>query len=481
MLRFVVRSVIAALLLLPAAPALADPPVSPAAPPVRSEAPAPAVTPATPAAPTVPAASPVTSRMLEDGTREARWTLANGLRVVTRHVPGARSAAITLCYRLGVREDPPNHEGLAELVSQIAFTGRSGDVPARTLPELDQLRPGGWSMLVGPHLTELTEACPTALLPGMLHQVCQRLHGVAVGDSVLRRGRADVRRRLRQNYDTQIDKTLYFLSAEIAAGQPPQHAVRYATGEGLESVTAREVGARLRERLVPANSVLCVVGNLDAYDMRVLIEREAGAIPSGAPAPPIVWGRVIPGIASLGRPDLRKAVGVVGVISPALTDTMHAYFTAFTISVAGAGTDAWGKPDPPLTTRFQYSLTTDPELARFYPPVTDSIGPERTLSGMLDHLGEKIVDSTSVRLAAESVIWQAGGPLPADLLKRSLGDPTVIHTLATTLAGLEAFGDAAFWAAYRERLGRAGALGLGPFFGWYENPRHRVSLVLRPQ
>ena len=70
---------------------------------------------------------------LKDGTRVSRWTLQNGLRVVTRNVPGARSAAITLCYRLGSREDPVGREGLAEMVAQMAFTGRSGDVPGRSM------------------------------------------------------------------------------------------------------------------------------------------------------------------------------------------------------------------------------------------------------------------------------------------------------------------------------------------------------------
>src|SRR5262249_35029233 len=52
---------------------------------------------------------------LADGTRVDRWTLKNGLRVVARHVPGARTSAATLAYRLGMTEDPPKQEGLAEL------------------------------------------------------------------------------------------------------------------------------------------------------------------------------------------------------------------------------------------------------------------------------------------------------------------------------------------------------------------------------
>jgi hypothetical protein len=70
--------------------------------------------------------------------------------------------------------------------------------------------------------------------------------------------------------------------------------------------------------------------------------------------------------------------------------------------------------------------------------------------------------------------------MPADLFKRALADPTVVHTLAQTLASLALYADEAFWTAYRARLAKAGSLDLGPFFRAYEPP-HRVVLLLRPK
>ena len=441
---------------------------------------APADPPATGSATASPAAGSAAVHTLSDGTRVSHWTTANGLRVVTRHVPGARSAAITLSYRLGSRDDPKQHEGLADLVAQAAFTGRCGDVPMRSVSELDQLRPGGWSIKLGPYLTELTEACPKDLLPGVLHQVCQRFKGVAVGDTMLRRARTEVLRRLRANYDTRPENTLYFLSGEMIAGGSADRAARYAMGQGLDNVTAREVAAQLHERLVPSNSVLCIVGDLDALNVRAVIERELADVAAGSPAPEIAWGHIVPAVGNLARPDLSKPIGVLGIFSPALSDTMHAYFTAFTLSAAASLIKQWGKPDPPLVNRFQYSLSTDPEIVRFYPPVTETVMPDRSFESMIDKASETIADSSSIGVAAQSMIWLTGGPLPADLLKRSLSDATVIHTIATTLAGLESFGDDAFWTAYRARLEHAHDLNLAPFFKLYDDPRRRVMLVLRP-
>lgn len=425
-------------------------------------------------------AAPV-SKVLPDQTRMSHWTLPNGLRVVTRSIPKARSAAVTLSFRLGSREDPTTHEGFAELAAQVAYTGRCGDLPSRSMIEMDQLRPGGWSLTVGPHLVEMTEACPLDLLPGVLHQVCQRLKGVAVDDSLVRTSREQVQRRLRRNYDTQPFNTLHYLSGEIAAGRPAEAAMRYASGDGLQSVTARQIREILAARLVPANAVLCVVGNLDRYPLATLIEKEMAGIPPGKAAPPPPWGHEVGGNAALKRPDIDRMMSTVAIITPALTDTLHPYFVAFTVSAAGALRQYWAKFDSTTTTRrFRYSIATDPELARFYPPFNDRLPPMDIWKEFLDRTGEAIADSTSIQSAAEDMLWLTGGPIPPELRERAETDPTVIHTLAQTLAAIESFGDAAFWDAYRVRLMRASSHDLGPLFRWFDDPKRRVVLVIRP-
>lgn len=433
---------------------------------------------------TAPATAPVVTNgrtVLADGTTRDLWTLANGLRVVTRHIPGAKTATVTLGYRLGTREDPPASEGLAELVGQAAFTGRCADVPARSMIELDQLRPAGWSLRVGPHLTEMAESCPPEFLASVLHQLSARLSGVAVNDSLLRRSRTEVQRRLRVNYDVQPEKSLYFLSGEMAAGRPAERAIRYATGAGLEAVTSREVSSLMKERLCPANTVLCVVGNLDGYDLHAILERQLGSVPAGKTAPPPEWGKSFASAAVLQRPDLKQVLGTIAIIAPALTDTLHAYFTAFTVAASGPLRATWGKPEPPMTSRFQYSIATDPELVRFYPRITRDIGPDQSLTAALDSDAEAILDSSAVAAAAGNMIWLTGGELPADLLLRARTDATVIHTLSTTLAALALYADESFWIEYRARLLRAHRFDLAPFLSAYANPKRRVTLVLRPQ
>lgn len=416
-----------------------------------------------------------------DGTRTRHWTTDDGLRVITRNVPGVHTAVVALSYRLGSRDDPKGREGLAELLAQIAITARAGDVPERSLSELDQLRPAGWSIKVNPYVSVIAEASPTELLPGVLHQVCQRLTGLAISDSLVRRSITDVRRRLRENYDTRADRALYFLTGELTSGRTPDEAMRYATGDGLEHETAAAARQMLAQRLAPANAILCVVGELSGIDVRRLVGHDLAGVASGTAAPPIPWGQLKSAQARVVRSDLKEPVGVVAILAPALTDSLHPYFTAFTLSAGSQMNAVWGKPSPPLTLRFQYSIATDPEIARFYPPLGKTqLDPAAVLSSAFDGVGNTIVEPNSVAKAAESLVWLLGGPMPPELLKRATTDPTVVHTLATTLASLEHYGDAAFWTRYRQRLMRAVTLDVSPLFRYYDDAHRQVTFVMMP-
>src|SRR5262245_40588525 len=94
---------------------------------------------------------------LADGTRIERWTLANGMKVVTRSAPGAGAVAITLGYRMGIDDDPAGRSGLAQLLGDLTFTSAAGNQPDRTPEELDSQRPLGWSYAVLRHMTLATE------------------------------------------------------------------------------------------------------------------------------------------------------------------------------------------------------------------------------------------------------------------------------------------------------------------------------------
>ena len=115
---------------------------------------------------------------LSDSTVVRTWTLDNGLRVFTRHIPDAQAVAITVGYSVGTDDDPPGMEGLGQALGELAFMAPAGDIPARNREELDSQRSLGWSFPISRCTTLFTEGASVEQFPGVLSQAAARTRGV---------------------------------------------------------------------------------------------------------------------------------------------------------------------------------------------------------------------------------------------------------------------------------------------------------------
>ena len=419
---------------------------------------------------------------LPDSTVCESWRLPNGLGVTTRHVPRASAVSITVAYRIGNTGDPPGREGLARLMAEAAFTAAAGEIPERTRDEMESLRPLGWSLEVGSRSTLLTEIASPAQFPGALHQVAVRMRGVMVNDRSLRTALGTVKRELHEGYSGRADLALYYQVRDAAAGLPEGLSETYASGKGLQGIGVKEVRDGLAALYVPANAVLSLAGNLSGVDLHRQIEREFGALPSGARAsdpPPVA---LKPGLRQITRGDLASPLGVVGIIAPALTDTTHPEFYLNALVIGSLCKDVWDPPAPPLTTRFKYSVLDDPDLVRFYPPVSASttesrLVPEEYLLTIreMPTPGDDVY--ASIRLG---VGWLLGGSLPFDALKRARTQPGTLLLLSTSMASRALAADDGFWADYRRRLEQTDGSSFDAWRNYFLALNHRASVLFSP-
>jgi len=424
------------------------------------------------------------SQILSDSTVIDRWQLPNGLAVVTRNVPGARVVAVTLGYRLGSDHDPAGREGLASLVAEVAFLSAAGEVPERTHRELESLRPMGWDIDVSRRFTRLSELARPDQLPGVIHQMTARLRSVTVTQRSLNDAFASVRGRLAQDYGERTDYALHYQVRTMAAHLPGPAIEQLASGKALQGVSVREAQRRIAEALVPANAVLCVAGRLGELDVHRLIESECAGIPAGRKLETPSRPALSPGRHSRPRPGITEPVGVLGIMAPALTDTLHPSFLLHTLVLASHCFEMWGRSSGPLSTRFQYSILEDPELVRFYPPVraiTDSLRLLESFSTAVSEVGHMIIGRESYDTARRGVGWLVGDALPPEILSRVISDPTALHTMCRNSAALEMTGGEAFWSGYRRRLMET-IEPTFPHWGPYLlAASHRVELMFEPR
>ncbi len=422
---------------------------------------------------------------LSDGTVVESWTLANGLRVITREVPGARSVAISLGYRFGIDDDPEGLEGLASLLSEVFFPSAAGAMQERAIAEVDSLRPEGWSRSTLRRSTLLTEVVPVEESETVLEQAAARLGGVKVSASGLRASIKRTQSDMASQTFGEARTALAFRLRELAAGHGDEALLRRSTARGLDALRATEAEEWLHRVATPRNSVLSVVGGFSPAETRASIDRLLGPLPQGPARPTAERGTVRAAkrtsiFAGLGQP-----IGMVGVLAPALSDSSHPSFVLAALLLGRYLDQRSPSTDPASRSRFSYAVLDEPELARFELPVKGDARDTDPLATEFGYLVQEfralIVERSTSDLINETMSWSLGGPMSAERVEGMRTDPNPLHTLARGQAARLLSADYAFWRDYSRRFQATALGGIGRWSAYFQDPSRQVLLLLVPR
>ena len=424
-------------------------------------------------------------RMLADSTFAQAWKLGNGLRVVTRHVPGSGGVSMTVAYDIGSDDDPPGREGLAMLLAEVGFTAAAGDIPERSYEDLASLRPLGWSFLATRRSTMFTEISTPRQFPGVLNQVAARMRGVTVTREGLRRALASVRTQMADRVHGPVTVSLYYQVRELAAGHDDRALLGSAPGRDLERMTPAAVQQQVARLLVPANAVLSVAGNLEGVDVPALVQNLFGSLPAGTAAVPARRDSLRAGSRLLKVDGIEERRGVVGILAPPLTDPEHPSFYLCSMMLGSHFSQAWKPAGEAVAaapgTTFHYALFDEPELVRLFPPgaaTTDDLG--TVLKVAVNELYSMVIPAEAFDQMRDGLAWLLGGPMDVHQLERTRTDASALHTLTRSMAGRELFGGEAVWAPYRERFAKLPPGGFQTWMDYYLAPEHQVRLMTVP-
>ncbi len=421
---------------------------------------------------------------LADSTWTDRWTLKNGLEVTARHIPRGNAVAVVVAYRVGRDQDPPGQDGLADLLAEVLLTAPAGDIPERSREEMADLRPRGWNLQVTPRFSLISELAPPKRFPGLLRQVATRMRGVTVTDTLMAKSRRVVTRDLGERYLGSPELTLIHQVRDLAAGVSDETLIRRATGRAFQKVTAPEAGDRLRRLYVPANAVLAMAGNFEDVDLRPLVSNLFEGIPAGTAIhePPPVLLRA--GTRTITRQGLVQPLGILGVLAPALDDSLHPNFYLHALFIGRFCEERWGAAPAPLPGRVRYPILADPTIVQIFPPVR----PDETDADQLGIMLQDAIEALAVSIADPVIFedlrvnhaWVLGGPMTPALRARIREHTGTLHTLASTLAVRALWGSEAFWTRYRVRFLDPRVTGGERWTDYFQAPDHIVRLLLTP-
>ncbi len=233
------------------------------------------------AAPPVKAA-PLSALVAPVNIPYEKFTLANGLTVITHTDRKAPIVAVSVWYDVGSKHEPTGKTGFAHLFEHLMFNG-SENAPGDFF---DPLRSIGATDLNGTTSYDRTnyfETVPKPALDRALFLESDRMGYLlgAVTQGVLDEQRGVVQNEKRQGDNQPYGLVRYKMTEGIfPQGHPYRHSVIGSMAD-LDAASLEDVKNWFRGHYGPNNAVLVLAGDIDAKEARPLVEKYFGKIARG--------------------------------------------------------------------------------------------------------------------------------------------------------------------------------------------------------
>ena len=206
-------------------------------------------------------------------------TLGNGLRVVSEHLPGSRSASIGAWFAVGSRDEAPERSGASHFLEHLLFKGTE-ERSARVVAEAIDGVGGDMNAFTAREYTAFYARVPdtsASMATDLLFDVLRR---PALRGSDVDAERQVINEELVAALDTPDDLVHIVLYETLFAG----HALgREVLGEP-ETIRAMGPGdiADFHSRWYrPVNMVIAAAGNIDHGDLVATVEQHFGDLTTG--------------------------------------------------------------------------------------------------------------------------------------------------------------------------------------------------------
>ncbi len=215
-----------------------------------------------------------------------RFILKNGLTVIFHRDPGTPLAVVNTLYDVGARDESPDKTGFAHLFEHLMFGG------SVNIPEFDtplQLAGGENNAFTSNDITNYYEVLPAVNLETALWLESDRMLSLGFTEKSLEIQRSVVIEEFKQRYLNQPYGDVWLELRPLAYKvHPYQWATIGKNIRHIEEAVMDDVKAFFKKFYNPANAILCVAGNFELEDVKTLVEKWFGNIPSGIKPPRIL-------------------------------------------------------------------------------------------------------------------------------------------------------------------------------------------------
>src|SRR3954451_16619788 len=211
--------------------------------------------------------------------RPASFTLGNGMQVVV--IPDHRTPVVTqmVWYKVGSADETPGKSGLAHFLEHLMFKGTANH-PAGEFSETVRRIGGNENAFTSVDYTGYFQRVPREQLGKMMEFEADRMTGLILKDENVLPER-DV---VLEEYNMRVaNNPEARLSEQIMAALYLNHPYgRPVIGwhQEIEKLNREDALAFYRRFYAPNNTILVIAGDVEAADVRPLVERNFGPIPA---------------------------------------------------------------------------------------------------------------------------------------------------------------------------------------------------------
>jgi zinc protease len=219
----------------------------------------------------------------------ATFTLGNGLQVVV--IPDHRTPVVTqmIWYKVGSADETPGKSGLAHFLEHLMFKGTSKH-PAGEFSQTVLRVGGNENAFTSTDYTGYFQRVPSEELGRMMEFEADRMTGLVLKDENVLPERdvvlEEFNMRVANNPEARLTEQIM---AALYLNHPYGRPV-IGWRQEIEQLDREDALAFYRRFYAPNNATLVIAGDVEANDIRPMVERAFGAVPA-RPAIPVQRAR----------------------------------------------------------------------------------------------------------------------------------------------------------------------------------------------
>lgn len=208
-----------------------------------------------------------------------RFTLENGLTVLFHKDTTTPLAVVNTLYNVGARDESEDKTGFAHLFEHLMF---GGSINIADFDTPLQLAGGENNAFTSNDITNYYDVLPANNIETALWLESDRMLSLAFTDKSLEVQRSVVIEEFKQRYLNQPYGDVWLELRPLAY---KEHSYKWATiGKEIshiENATMEDVKSFFKKHYSPSNAILCIAGNFELSEVKELVKKWYGEIPSG--------------------------------------------------------------------------------------------------------------------------------------------------------------------------------------------------------